>query len=357
MTKKSKFVGVDLFSGAGGLSLGAEMANIEVALAIEKDRYAAETYAANHPKTRMINDDIENVTKIDTPTGATKILFGGPPCQGFSYSNQRTRSKENASNWLLLEFLRIVDIWKPDWVVFENVRGFVNTEGRLFLNSLIEDFEKKGYICSWSVLNAQDFGVPQSRSRFFLIASSKGHTVDLAGVTPAKLVTVSQAISDLPQLENGANVDFMHYTQEATNDYAKCLRGGKSKCSGHLVSRNAPTIIERYKHVPAGGNWKDIPENLMKNYADRSRCHTGIYHRLKPDAPALTIGNYRKAMLIHPSEDRGLSVREAARIQSFPDWYEFKGSIGFQQQQVGNAVPPLLAQAVFSIISSKEYNL
>jgi DNA (cytosine-5)-methyltransferase 1 len=120
------------------------------------------------------------------------------------------------------------------------------------------------------------------------------------------------------------------------------------------VSRNSQPVLERYAHIPQGGNWEDIPESLMKNYTDRSRCNTGIYHRLTADAPSVTIGNYRKAMLIHPWKDRGLSVREAARIQSFPDSYEFMGSIGFQQQQVSNAVPPLLAKAVFEMIVEKE---
>lgn len=357
MSRQPKFIGVDLFSGAGGLSLGAEMARVDVALAIEKDKYAAETYSYNHPNTKVINDDIENVTEIDVPVGSSKILFGGPPCQGFSYSNQRTRSKDNPSNWLLREFLRIVDVWRPDWVVFENVRGFVNTEARLFLNSLINDFKEKEYTCTWAILNAQDFGVPQNRSRFFLIASRQGHVISFPTNESRRYVTVSQAISDLPSLENGACEDFLEYQCEINNSYVKNLRGDLLKCSGHLVSKNAPNIIERYGYIPPGGNWRDIPEHLMKNYTDRTRCHTGIYHRLRPDDPALTIGNYRKAMLIHPWEDRGLSVREAARIQSFPDWYEFKGSIGFQQQQVGNAVPPLLAKAVFSIITNGEYGL
>ena len=112
-------------------------------------------------------------------------------------------------------------------------------------------------------------------------------------------------------------------------------------------------ILERYKYIPQGGNWENIPNRLMKNYADKSRCHTGIYRRLKEDEPSVVIGNYRKNMLIHPTEDRGLSVREAARLQSFPDWFKFKGTIGSQQQQVGNAVPPLLAKAVFTSLMSQ----
>ena len=128
------------------------------------------------------------------------------------------------------------------------------------------------------------------------------------------------------------------------------LRNNLDKCSGHLVSKNKDYIIRRYKFIPQGGNWKDIPDYLMTNYTDKTRCHTGIYKRLLADKPSVTVGNYRKSMLIHPWEDRGLSVREAARLQSFPDSYIFCGSLGFQQQQVGNAVPPLLAKVVFQAI-------
>jgi DNA (cytosine-5)-methyltransferase 1 len=162
--------------------------------------------------------------------------------------------------------------------------------------------------------------------------------------------TVKQAFYDLPELENGAKDDELVYPHKARTNYAKYLRGSLSSCTGNLVSKNSEAVIERYAYIPQGGNWEDIPETLMENYADRSRCHTGIYYRLKDDTPSITIGNYRKAMLIHPWEDRGLSVREAARLQSFPDNYQFMGSIGFQQQQVSNAVPPLLAKAVFEMI-------
>jgi DNA (cytosine-5)-methyltransferase 1 len=128
------------------------------------------------------------------------------------------------------------------------------------------------------------------------------------------------------------------------------MRNGEKMVSSNLVTRNAPIVTMRYKHVPRGGNWEDIPRRLMASYRKGYECHTGIYHRLDPNEPSVVIGNYRKNMLIHPFEDRGLSVREAARVQSFPDSYRFCGSIGFQQQQVGNAVPPLLAKAVFQAL-------
>lgn len=348
---KTNLIGVDLFAGAGGMSLGAKMAGVDVVIAVEKDRHAGATYAYNHPKTELIVDDIKNVHQIDVcRKGKSTVLFGGPPCQGFSTSNQRTRGRENTSNWLFKEFVRLVCIWKPDWVVFENVRGLVQTERGFFKATLVQILESAGYKCSCGVLCASEFGVPQIRSRFFLIASRYGINVEIPKPMTHRPVTVRQAIRDLPSLQNGAKINNLPYPCGARSKYAKSMRNGIKECSGHLVSRNAPEIIERYRHIPQGGNWEDIPELLMTNYADRSRCHTGIYRRLIEDKPSVVLGNYRKNMLVHPWEDRGLSVREAARLQSFPDNYEFKGSIGFQQQQVGNAVPPLLAKIIFESI-------
>ena len=349
-SKPCKIIGVDLFSGAGGLSLGARWAGIDVQMAIEKDYHAAETYKLNHPNTEMKNIDINEIKKIDIDRNAITLLFGGTPCQGFSTSNQKTRTKENPTNWLFEEFVRLAKQWKPDWIVFENVRGIIETENRFFLKKILNYFKKIGYTCTWNILNAADFGVPQTRSRFFLIGSKHEKQVTFPQATHKLKTTVKQAFADLPELENGAKEDNLEYPKKARANYAKALRANLSACTGHLVSRNSESVIERYAYIPQGGNWKDIPESLMKNYTDKSRCHTGIYHRLNEDAPAITIGNYRKAMLIHPWENRGLSVREAARLQSFPDNYQFLGGIGFQQQQVSNAVPPLLAKAVFEMV-------
>jgi DNA (cytosine-5)-methyltransferase 1 len=349
---KSQFVGVDLFSGAGGMSLGAQMAGIDVQLAVENDPHAAATYAHNHPNTKLIVDDIRNVTSIDISCKfETTVLFGGPPCQGFSTSNQKTRNQFNTSNWLFEEFIRITKLWKPDWVVVENVKGFVETERGIFLKNIIAEFSKLGYTCSFGILLASDYGVPQNRSRFFLIGSFHGKFVSFPERLTENPITVQEAIGDLPSLSNGANVNFLKYESAAQSSYAKKLRNGQLECSGNFVSRNNQKVIERYSHIPQGGNWEDIPAALMDNYSNRLRCHTGIYRRLRADQPSVVLGNYRKNMLIHPWEDRGLSVREAARLQSFPDWYEFKGSIGFQQQQVGNAVPPFLAKKVFSLLT------
>jgi DNA (cytosine-5)-methyltransferase 1 len=284
-----------------------------------------------------------------------KIIFGGPPCQGFSTSNQKNRDMDNPNNWLYKEYVRLVSEVRPDWIVFENVKGLLETENGFFLDAVLDGFKELGYTTSHFVLNSADFGVPQKRNRLFIIGSLHGVEIDKPKptVTEKKYRTVKDAISDLPELENGDAPDIEEYSKAARTTYAKLMRGNLDKCGNNVVTNNAPHIIKRYGHIPQGGNWEDIPKRLMKNYTDVSRCHTGIYRRLKEDEPSVVIGNFRKNMLVHPWKDRGLSVREAARLQSIPDWFRFTGSIGFQQQQVGNLVPPLLAKTIFQTIAAR----
>lgn len=343
-----KFVGVDLFSGAGGMTLGAQAAGIEVAACVESDSNPVATYSHNIKKVTVYHQEIKdwNAFPVTGPRDI-KVLFGGPPCQGFSTSNQQTRRLTNDSNWLFAEFLRVVAEWQPDWIVFENVKGIAETAKGIFLETVVSQIEKLGYDVTHEFLQAFKFGVPQRRTRLFVVGAPKGMAFSMPKGSSDTPLTVWDAISDLPKLENGATKSILPYRTAARTDYQRRMRGKKRQCSGHLVTRNFDFVIERYSHIPQGGNWEDIPDRLMKTYADKTNCHTGIYHRLDEDKPSLVIGNFRKNMLIHPRQNRGLSVREAARLQSFPDHYEFKGSIGFQQQQVGNAVPPLLAEAVF----------
>lgn len=330
------------------MSIGASWAGIDTIVAFDADVHAAKTYQMNHPETKVICDDVRNITDFSVFRPKEPfVLFGGPPCQGFSTSNQRTRNVENKNNWLFQEFLRSVEQLNPDWVVFENVRGILETANAAFLNYVVHGLESLGYAVNYGLLNAADFGVPQKRHRLFILGSKNGTKLDLPMPNCTSYITVGDAISDLQNLPNGANFKQLEYKCAAQSDFAKKMRNKKRVSFNHHVTRNAPHIIERYKYIPQGGNWEDVPDKLMGTYADKSRCHTGIYRRLKNNEPSVVIGNYRKNMLIHPTEDRGLSVREAARLQSFPDNYQFYGSIGFQQQQVGNAVPPLLAKAVF----------
>jgi DNA (cytosine-5)-methyltransferase 1 len=347
--------GIDLFSGAGGMSVGAADCGVDVCYAVEADKFAAQTFALNHPETKLFDCDIRKVSGSDFATldrSKPIVIFGGSPCQGFSTSNQKNRNADNANNWLYSEYLRLVNEVKPDWVVFENVKGLVETEKGFFLHEILNGFKSAGYTTSHFILNSADYGVPQKRNRLFIIGSLDGHEVSAPEPTTKKYVTVADALMDLPDIECGNSNDEQEYSGSAHSDYAKVLRRKMKKCHNNVVTKNAPHVVERYKHIPQGGNWENIPKELMKNYADVSRCHTGIYRRLKEDEPSVVIGNFRKNMLIHPWKDRGLSVREAARLQSFPDSFKFCGTIGFQQQQVGNAVPPLLARAVMTQILS-----
>ena len=348
-------IGIDIFSGAGGLSLGAEMAGLKISAAVEIDKSAAQTFMRNHKGAEVFQGDIQSINpkslvKDDTPVF---VIMGGPPCQGFSMSNTRTRNMDNLKNFLFLEFVRFVQEIRPAWFVLENVWGLTNiNEGKT--QTMIEDCFRAidGYNnISSSILWASDYGVPQKRNRFFLV----GNRLGIDFVFPKKhssIVTVEEAIGDLPSLQNGELLEEAEYTQtfDEASKYAQQMRKGSDKARQNYVSKNNDLVIERYKHIGQGQNWRAIPDYLMQNYADKGRCHSGIYKRLRADQPSVVISNYRKSMLIHPYEDRGISVREAARLQSFPDTFVFEGTLMHIQQQIGNAVPPLLAKAVFKQI-------
>ena len=350
---------IDVFAGAGGMSQGALLSGILVTTAIEVDQHSARTYAANHVNTHLIIEDIKSLTSgsiralrrgIQDPL----VLFGGLPCQGFSYSNPRHRNRDNTTNWLFKDFLNIAHILKPDWVVIENVRGIGDTAKGYFLKQIVSGLTEGSYRVTHGALNAAHYGVPQNRTRYFIVANRTGRKYRMPQPVSQRQITVREAIRDLPELQNGNAKDDLPYGMHDPSDYAMRMRSGRSSCRNNLVTRNNRLVVERYRHIPQGSNWVALPSRLLSNYEDVSRCHTGIYHRLRYDRPAVVIGNYRKNMLIHPRQHRGLSVREAARLQSFPDAYQFTGSIGFQQQQVGNAVPPLLARAVFSAVIEAE---
>lgn len=345
---QKKLNAIDIFSGAGGMSIGAAMAGIDVIVAVEFDKHAAATFKANHPESEIITKDIREVI-FEEKYRAPFLLFGGPPCQGFSTSNTKTRNSGNSNNSLFHEYIRQVKELSPQWFVFENVEGITSFEKGTVVKKLEEEFLKLGYKNTWDVLTASNYGVPQKRNRFFMV----GNRLNVDFVFPEKdinIVTVKDAIEDLPKLKNGDSFDDLDYKKIEQNPYVKLMRGITKKVSQNYVSKNKDYVIERYKHIKPGENWKAIPLELMKNYTDTKNCHSGIYKRLDPNSPSVVIANYRKNMLIHPFENRGLSVREAARIQSFPDSFIFKGNLSFQQQQIGNAVPPLLAKAIFEQI-------
>ena len=354
---------VELCGGAGGLARGLIAAGIEIAIAVEENKYAASTYRFNFPKVDLIEDDIRKVSgsdileKLDMGRGKLDLLVAGLPCQGFSESNRRTRTRRNPRNQLYREVLRLLGEVNPRWFVIENVAGINTLDSGRFLKRMIHEFGAAGYRTENSVLNAGDFGVPQCRRRAFIVGTRAPRAFTFPEGEEETPTTVRDAIADLPELENGANVDRLGYGTDRKDigRYADSLRPSNlDAVTGNQVSRNTPRVIERYRHIGMGQNWSAIPETLMENYGNRSLCHTGIYYRLRWDEQAKVIGNFRKNMLIHPAQDRGLSIREAARLQSFDDQHEFIGPLNDRQQQVGDAVPPRLAEAVGSTLKKSD---
>lgn len=359
------FTAVDIFSGAGGLSAGAVMAGITPVMAVEFDPHAAETYRANHPdiSDNVLQKDIRNVAPLEHTEKYPFILFGGPPCQGFSIANTKTRNLDNPNNWMFKEYVRFLKDLEPEWFLFENVAGFKSFGNGSFAKEVEEalqnplgDPNRLAYETSAALLDAADFGVPQKRKRFFIVGHKKesgGIKFDYNTLEKQPKVSVGEALYDLPELSNGDMIEEVHYRAKAIAPYAKLMRGRLRKARQNYVTASKDHVIERYKAIGQGENWQTaLEKGLLESYSSTKHTHSGIYKRLSEKDPAVTIANYRKSMLIHPWEHRGLSLREAARLQSFPDRYIFKGPHSYQQQQVGNAVPPLLAKVIFNQIIS-----
>lgn len=360
-----KPVCIDLCCGAGGLAYAFELAGFDVALGVDIDKQALLTHKRNRPQTTLVEIDIQGLDKETIkgflPKNKRNIegLLASPPCKGFSQSNRRSRTLENPLNLLYLQIMRIIKELQPKWFLIENVWGLQQVADGYVKDHIIGLGNSLGYQVVAEVLNAADFGVPQSRRRIFFVGTKhNGHFVfPMPNTFP--YLSVKEAISDLPLLKNGENRCVLPYRLwgNCLTKYQTRMRGTNRKAfvSGNLVTRNNDLVLKRYKHIPPGGNWKNIPPHLMRNYRDRTNCHTGIYRRLRWDTPSVVISNFRKNMLIHPEQDRGLSLREAARLQSFPDSFIFEGCIGSQQQQVADAVPPLLAYELAKAIKTYVY--
>ncbi len=365
---------VALFAGAGGLSLGFKMAGFDILVATDYDKAVEITYSQNNPDTKFVRADIRKISakdllsQVDVKPEDIDLVIGGPPCQGFSLANQQSRFLDNPNNRLFRDFIRMVEEIRPRWFLMENVVGLLRMKKGQIRDEIVEAFEHLGYITTTQVLRAVDYGVPQIRERIFFVGNCEGKEFFYpepthfelspyqAAVSPKKAyVTVKQAIWDLPNLCNEFGLDEMDYDPTKTpkpGTYAYAMRNGSKKLYNHRATRNSPEVRQRYKYIKQGENWSSIPEELMRQWRSippeeiAKVSHSSLYKRLAEDEPSITVANFRKSMFIHPWEDRGLTVREAARLQSFPDTYRFFGSLGSQQQQVANAVPPLLAKAV-----------
>lgn len=365
-----KYKVADLFCGAGGLSTGFELAGFKTVLAIDSNKHAMATFHANHIHAQTILEDIRNMdlkTEVDEfrNDNPIDVVIGGPPCEGFSVQNTKTRNMENPKNVLFQQFVRFVNFIRPQCFVFENVPGILSMENGNLMNMIFESFQKIGYFIpqngngmrKYYVLNAADFGVPQNRKRIIIIGSRSNYSADEIDFTPTvkKPISVGEAISDLPRIPmGGGGSNVQDYTTEPKTAYQKFARtacGKSEKLYNHIATKSTEKIVERFQYIKPGENWKSIPRHLMRNYKQIDVTHSSIYRRLKSRDPSVTISNFRKMMLIHPSQNRLISVREAARIQSFPDSYIFQGTISFMQEQVGDAVPVLLAKKVATEVS------
>ena len=312
---------VDLFAGAGGLSHGLIEAGFDVRVGVEIDHEAAETLRRNNKHMHVVESDLTVVdSSVITAKGNLKgeeisLIAGGPPCKGFSTSNRKNRSLLNPLNHLYQQFFRVIGDLSPRIFVFENVEGLCSLANGLVKKDILEISKKLGYQTNCWLIKSENFGVPQRRKRILFIGSkTKEFALDENIVKHQ--VTVRQAIDDLPSLENGNTSDMLAYRRNiGLSDYQKIMRSKNNtrNVNNNKVTKNGELAITRYKLIPQGGNWRNLPPSLMSNYKNLENCHGWIYYRLKWDEPSIVIGNFRKNMLIHPEENRGLSVREAAR--------------------------------------------
>ena len=341
---------MDLFAGVGGLSLGFENSGFQVVVANEYDESIANAYRYNHKNTNMIVGDI---TKIDIKKefkknkGKIDVVIGGPPCQGFSQKGQR-RSINDERNFLFKYFVKVVDYIKPRYFVMENVPNLLTSEGGYFRKELQELFNSMYYSLEMGVLNAADFGVPQNRRRAVII----GKYNDKAPKLPSpkrKTVTTWDAISDLAYLESGEGQEEQFYCTKPQSDYQKRMRRGSKKLHNHVATKHSQIALERLKMIPPNSGKEVLPkEHLTKS------IYSGTWTRMVKEEIAVTITTRfdtpSSGKFTHPYLNRAITVREAARIQSFPDRFVFTGNKSSQMKQVGNAVPPLLAEAIAKVI-------
>jgi len=331
---------LDLFSGAGGLSLGFKLAGFNIIGAIDFNLDAIKTHEKNFYNSLSIHTDITSISSgfIKENFKNVDVIIGGPPCQGFSNANKWQKLEDDPRNKLFFEFIKFVEVLKPRVVLIENVKGILTKNGGFARKSIVTVLEKLGYTVSFSTLTASDYGVPQKRTRAFFVATLENVFKFENLIKSEKVYTVKDAISDLYLLEKNHNLKL----KSSTDRLASFLRDSKL-ISNHVPKYPNEEVINRIKLVPQGGNWKDVPTNLWKK--QRTNRHSSAYKRLDENSPSITIDtghmNY-----FHPLFNRIPTVRESARLQSFPDSFVFEGSITSQYRQVGNAVPPLLSLAI-----------
>ena len=372
---------IDLFCGAGGITQGFHQAGYRCLYANDLMPEAINTFVHNHGSVRAECKPIETVnasalrSSLGIGKGDLDVLVGGPPCQGFSI-NAPSRFLNDPRNSLFTHYARFVEEFAPKTFVFENVPGLLSMADGAIFERILQVFSELGYQLSVKILFGPHYGIAQERWRLILLGSvfgeidhpqpthfAKGRanfrggrslTMQLDAADAARLssaVTVGDAIRDLPRLDMGEGAEEVGYTADATSAYALRLRNPAGVTFNHVAAKLSKQNIERMQHVPPGGSWRDIPHELLPRGMQQARKsdHTKRYGRLSFDGlsgTVLTKCDPHWGSVFLPDQNRTLSVREAARLQSFPDSYRFLGSRVSQYVQVGNAVPVLMAAAI-----------
>lgn len=363
MSKPKKLKVIDLFSGVGGLSYGfAHDDHFEIIAANEILPNMAKAYSLNHPTAKVYAEDIKdfNIKKIEKDLGIKAseidIIVGGPPCQ--AYSTVGKRLIDDPRGKLFQEYYRVLKEFNPKLFLFENVKGLLSMQDGELLKTIISLFESLGYKVKYKLLNAADYGAPQIRERVIIIGSKLKTEFEYPEPThynpeeensllKNKLkpyLTLEEAISDLPFIRT--NEESFKYTSEPKNDFQRLMRkNAPEKLMDHNSPKNNDKLVKMMELLPDGGTPEDLPEHLRPTSGFKN-----TYCRLWWKRPSTTItrnlSTPSSSRCIHPKAPRPLTTREGARIQCFPDDYQFYGSRGDRNLQIGNAVPTFLSQAL-----------
>lgn len=346
----SKYKIVDLFAGVGGLSYGfSKLDEFEIIMANEIETDISKAYSLNHPYVNMINCDINDLTEevIREAIGDNiiDVVVGGPPCQ--SYSTLGKRQMDDRAN-LFMQYKRVLSIIKPRAFVFENVAGILSMDkGKLFKN-VQGEFEELGYKLKYKILNAVDYGVPQQRERVILVGFLNDNRYEYPEPTHGDnlipYVTLKDAIGDLPVIGSGQTNN--EYASDVSNAFLEFVRkNGTTELTEHSAPKNGDHLIRIMQALKDGQSKDDLPEEIRPKSG-----YGNTYAKLWWEKPSTTITrNFAcpsSSRCIHPRDSRAMSIREGARLQSFPDDYQFYGADGMKRLEIGNAVPPLLSMAI-----------
>lgn len=332
---------LDLFCGAGGLSYGFESAGFDILAGIDNDAKALETFELNHKGSKSICGDITQINYEEHIKPLLKgkkidVIVGGPPCQGMSLSGPR--KFDDPRNKLYLSYIRLVKEIQPRAFVIENVPGLVGLFGGQIKDSIVEEFTKMGYHIEYRILCSADYGVPQKRKRVIFVGTKEGKFE--YPIINTNVVTCSMALSDLPTLEDELGEEVSEYVVPPQNAYQQLMRKKSDVVLNHVAANHSDKVKQIISLVPDGGNYKNLP----KEYRESRNFHVA-WTRFASNKPAPTIDTGHRHHF-HYKYNRVPTVRECARLQSFPDDFKFLGNKTQQFRQVGNAVPPLMAQAI-----------